>query len=224
MRTSPPPSRPMGRGVGRSASGGCRTGCPSSSRRGRPGTPGSDRTGSSQASATRTPGRSPGDPAATPGAERLDDRRALVAEHDRALPLPLAVADVEIRVADAGRRHPDADLARPGRIELEGLDPDRHARAIEDGGPDRRRGGRIGVRGHAAGSHAAGPRADAAAQGLRMAAAPVRRGSHTATLGSGPIDASTGRFGRQATLVRSESAPRGRAAVTVGREGATATA
>ena len=97
-------------------------------------------------------------------AERLDDRRALVAEDDRALPLPVAVADVEVRVADAGRRHPDADLARTGRVELERLDPDGHAGAVDDRGADR---GRPGDSGTASGSHVgaatrAGPRAEPA--------------------------------------------------------------
>ncbi len=35
--------------------------------------------------------------------------------------------------------HPNPDLAGPRRIQLEGLDPDRHARPIEDGGADQGR-------------------------------------------------------------------------------------
>ena len=42
----------------------------------------------------------------------LDHARALVPQDDRPRPLPVAVADVEVGVADARRRHPDEDLAR----------------------------------------------------------------------------------------------------------------
>jgi hypothetical protein len=65
-----------------------------------------------------------------------------VTQHNRALALPLAIADVKVRMADSCRRHPDADLSRSRRIELERLDPDRDARPVEDGGTDR------GGRGH----------------------------------------------------------------------------
>ena len=48
------------------------------------------------------------------GAELLDDGGALVAEHLRMLPRPLALHDVEIAVADARGGHAHAHLARAG--------------------------------------------------------------------------------------------------------------
>ena len=83
-------------------------------------------------------GPEPGKRLGDAGTERLDDRRALVAHHDRAFALPLAVPDVQVGVADAGRDHPDPDLARPGRGERQRLDPGRHAGPLEDGCPGRR--------------------------------------------------------------------------------------
>ena len=51
-------------------------------------------------------------------AERLDDRRALVAQHDRAFPLPVAVPDVQVEWQTPAASHPDPDLAWTGRREL----------------------------------------------------------------------------------------------------------
>ena len=70
----------------------------------------------------------------------------IVAEDDRALALPVPVANVEIGMADAGRRHPNADLARTGRIELEIFDPDGNAGTVDHGGADRRNGERFSHR------------------------------------------------------------------------------
>ena len=66
------------------------------------------------------------------GTELLHDRRALVAEDDVGRPLPFAVDDVEVRVADARGDHPDEHLALPRRVELELLDGQGHARSVED--------------------------------------------------------------------------------------------
>jgi len=81
--------------------------------------------------------------------ERLDDGGALMAHHDRAFAVPITVADMEVGVADPGGGHPDADLARTRRDELERLDPGRDARPVENGRADRRgiaHGGRIARR------------------------------------------------------------------------------
>ena len=63
-----------------------------------------------------------------PGAHRLDDAGALVPQHDRPRPLPVAVAHVEVGVADARRGHPHEDLAGPRIVEVQGLDRRRDAR------------------------------------------------------------------------------------------------
>ena len=67
--------------------------------------------------------------------QRLDDAGALVAHHDRARPVPVAVPDVQVRVADARRQHPDPNLARARLGELQLLDPRGDARL--DPGPRR---------------------------------------------------------------------------------------
>ena len=85
---------------------------------GRAGTRGSAGTGAYQDSAT---GR-PDDGRVEPGADGLDDARALVAQHDRPRALPVAVADVQVGVADARRGHPHEDLARPRVVEAQRLD------------------------------------------------------------------------------------------------------
>jgi hypothetical protein len=56
-------------------------------------------------------------------------------DDERARPWPLAVPDVEVRVADPARRHPDEDLAGPRFVERDGLDRDGLARSFKDGGP-----------------------------------------------------------------------------------------
>ena len=52
-------------------------------------------------------------------------------------PRPLAVADVQVRVTDARREEPDADLAGPRVGERQGLDRDRLAEGAEHGRADR---------------------------------------------------------------------------------------
>ena len=76
---------------------------------GRTDTPGSDPHGTSQDERDRLP-----DPQVHAGPDRVDDARALVAHHHRGRPFPLAVADVEVRVADARRAAP-ARGPRPSR-------------------------------------------------------------------------------------------------------------
>jgi hypothetical protein len=56
----------------------------------------------------------------------------LVPEHQRSRALPVAVADVEVRVADARRHHPDADLAVPRFVQRQLLDPERLPRPLDD--------------------------------------------------------------------------------------------
>ncbi len=80
--------------------------------------------------------RPPDHPGVEAGTDRRDDPRALVAHDDRAGPLPVAVAHVQVGVAHAGRRHPDQNLARSGIGEPEGLDAGRDPRALDDGGLD----------------------------------------------------------------------------------------
>ena len=76
-------------------------------RPGRAGTTGRRRT--ERATTARPAGR----PTATRHARAhgLDDARALVAHRDRRRARPVAVADVQVRVADARRQDPDPDLA-----------------------------------------------------------------------------------------------------------------
>src|SRR5262249_46540417 len=68
--------------------------------------------------------------------DRLDDARALVAEDDRARADPVAVADVQIGVADAGGGQADEDLARARLVEPQRLDGRPRAGALDDGGLD----------------------------------------------------------------------------------------
>ena len=77
------------------------------------------------AQAGRVPGqgdRPPDDARVEPRTDRLDHARALVAQHDRPRPLPVAVPDVEVGVADARRGHPHEDLARARVVEPQRLD------------------------------------------------------------------------------------------------------
>jgi peptidoglycan/xylan/chitin deacetylase (PgdA/CDA1 family) len=68
------------------------------------------------------------------GTRRVDDSCALVTEDDRAGALPVAVADMEIRMADARGKHPDAHLAATWLVENKVLDRDRRSRSLHDGG------------------------------------------------------------------------------------------
>ena len=58
----------------------------------------------------------------TSDADRLDDPGALVAEHDRRGPVPLALVGVEVRAADADGAHPDDDLPGQRLLDVELLD------------------------------------------------------------------------------------------------------
>ena len=78
---------------------------------------------------TRSPSRSP----STSGADGLDEPGALVAEHDRRRPVPLALVGVEVGAADADGAHPDDDLARQRLLDVELLDDER-ARLVHDRG------------------------------------------------------------------------------------------
>ena len=69
--------------------------------------------------------------------DRLDDAGALVAHRHRTRSRPVAVAHVQVRVADARRGHPDADLAGARLGQRQRLDLDRLPWVAEDGGPDR---------------------------------------------------------------------------------------
>ena len=63
----------------------------------------------------------------------LDHARALVPQDDRPRPLPVAVADVQVGVADARCGHPHEDLARARVVEPQRLDGAPLARALDDG-------------------------------------------------------------------------------------------
>ena len=67
-------------------------------------------------------------------ADRLDDSRALVAEHRRAACLGRAVDRVLVRVADTARVQPHEHLARTGAGQLELRHGHRPTRPLEDGG------------------------------------------------------------------------------------------
>ena len=70
-----------------------------------------------------------------PGADRLDDPRSLVAEHDGERDaLPAAVGGVEAAVADAARHHADRDLTLARGLHLELLDAERLALLEQDRG------------------------------------------------------------------------------------------
>ena len=76
---------------------------------------------------------SPGASAANTLANRLDDARALVAEHHRRGPLPLALDHVQVGAADAAGRHPHEHLARAWLVELDLADLERPSLLVEDG-------------------------------------------------------------------------------------------
>jgi hypothetical protein len=67
------------------------------------------------------------------GAQRLDDPGALVPEHDRRRPVPLALVRMEVRAADADGIHPDDDVARQRLLDVELLD-DQRARLVHHRG------------------------------------------------------------------------------------------
>ena len=67
-------------------------------------------------------------------ADVLDDARALVAEHHRRRPLPLALDLVQVGAADADRRHPDDDVVRAGLCQVELDDLERLADCPEEPG------------------------------------------------------------------------------------------
>ena len=67
------------------------------------------------------------------GADGLDHARALVPEHDRRRPVPLALVGVQVGAADADGAHPDDDLAGQRLLDVELLDDER-ARLVHDRG------------------------------------------------------------------------------------------
>lgn len=77
--------------------------------------------------------------------EGLDDGGALVAEHDAARSLPVAVDDVEVGVADARGKHAHAHLAWTRGVEPQVLGRERSARAVED---EAAHGGGVGDSAH----------------------------------------------------------------------------
>ncbi len=80
--------------------------------------------------------RPPDDPRVEALADGFDDPGALVTHHDRARPLPVPVADVEIGMAHARCRHPHEDLARSRLGESQRLDGHGLARPLDDRRPD----------------------------------------------------------------------------------------
>jgi hypothetical protein len=67
------------------------------------------------------------------GPYRFDKPGTLVAQDDRNRSLPVAITDMQIRVADAGRGHPDEDLARAWLLDDELVDPSRRADSVKYG-------------------------------------------------------------------------------------------
>ena len=65
----------------------------------------------------------------------LDDPGALVPEHHRRRPLPLALHLVEVGAADADRGHADDDVVRAGLRQIELDDLERLADRPEEPGP-----------------------------------------------------------------------------------------
>ena len=65
----------------------------------------------------------------------LDDPGALVPEHHRRRPLPLALHLVEVGAADPDRRHADDDVVRAGLCQIELDDLERLADCPEEPGP-----------------------------------------------------------------------------------------
>ena len=97
--------------------------------------------GTSHDSATSRPTLSPVATGSSPGAEHLDVAGALVAHHDQAGHCHFAVADVEVRVAEA----PDAAIRTstftgPRLVKRQLLDPWLGPGRLEDGGADRQGG------------------------------------------------------------------------------------
>ena len=184
--------RPVASATSRPASGGCTTATPGTPRPGRRRHDRQRPHGTSHDSATSRPSPAPR-AAVDPWPERLDDSRPLVAHHDRSRPLPLAVADVEVRVADARRGHPDAHLAGPRLVERQLLDA-WLARAVEDGGTNREGGHRrehtgrrpllaaltpvrpTGANGPHRRPHAPKPRRRATLRAVQLRFLPFRRG------------------------------------------------
>ena len=72
------------------------------------------------------------------GADRLDDPRTLVAEHDRPVERksPLPVDDVQIAVTHPGRRGADQHLAAPRLVDLDRFDRQRLVHLAKDRGVD----------------------------------------------------------------------------------------
>ena len=66
------------------------------------------------------------------GADGLDDAGALVAEHHRPRPHPLALDDVEVGAADADGVDAHERIARPGPLEVDRADDERGARRLEE--------------------------------------------------------------------------------------------
>ena len=64
-------------------------------------------------------------------ADRLDDARALVAEHHRPRAHPLALDDVQVGAADADRVDAHQRIAGPGPVEIDVAHDERDARRLE---------------------------------------------------------------------------------------------
>jgi hypothetical protein len=68
---------------------------------------------------------------------RLDDTGALVSQHGRPPPVAqVALGQMQVGVAHAGRGHPHQHLVVAGRVEQQRLDAQRRALVLEHGGPD----------------------------------------------------------------------------------------
>jgi hypothetical protein len=71
--------------------------------------------------------------AAHSGPDLLDDPGPFVAEDDRKIGRVDALRHVQVGVADTARRHPDLQLTRLRRVELELLDDERLLEGAKDG-------------------------------------------------------------------------------------------
>ena len=78
---------------------------------------------------------SPTNTESTSSPDVLDDAGALVAEHHRRRPLPLALDLMQVGAADADRRHPHDDVVRAGLCQVELDDLERLADCPEEPGP-----------------------------------------------------------------------------------------